>query len=120
MLAASSVNHHASWHGLTVRTLGSELCLLRVIVSPRLVDMWLQALVEVVCAHASVDNRHQNKDNSDDGEECQRSPRGEVITELGRLVHPHQLEKEVCQPAEVEKLREVSQSRPIGVQENIQ
>lgn len=105
MLAASSVNHHASWHGLTVRTFGSELGLLRVIMSPRLVDMRFQALVEVVCAHAGVDNRHKNENDGDNGKERQGSTRWEVITVLGGLVHPHQFEKEICQPAKVEKLQ---------------
>ena len=38
--------------------------------------VWLQTLVEVVCAYTGVDNRHDNQDNGDDGEEGQRPSSG--------------------------------------------
>lgn len=56
------------------------------------VDVRLQALVEVGRAQASVDNGQHNQNEGDDGEECERSPSGEVFFEEVGLVHSDELE----------------------------
>lgn len=68
-----------------------------------LIDVRLQATVEVVRAHACVDDRDHNQDNSDDGEEGHRGPSGPIEGGRHRVVHAVQLEAEVGQSGEEEQ-----------------
>jgi hypothetical protein len=70
--------------------------------SPR--DIRHQPLVEVVRAHASVHNRHDNQNDGDNGERCQFFPRAQVETAVAGGVHADHLKDEVGQAAEIEEL----------------
>ena len=65
--------------------------------------MRLQAPVEVVRAHASVDDGDHDQDEGDDGEEGHRGPGGQILRERGRRVHSVQLEAEVGHGGEEEQ-----------------
>lgn len=77
--------------------------------------MRLQSLVEVMGAGDSVGDGKKNQYDGDDGEECERSSCGLIIRGIIFLVHPDELEQEICESTEVEELEEkvdVSWSMP--------
>lgn len=67
--------------------------------------MWLQSLVEVVRAHASIDDGQNNENERDDGEEGQRPSGGKIFLEPARLVHPDKLEQEIRHRSKIEELK---------------
>lgn len=88
---------------------GGQLGGLLLWASPLLVDVRLQAAVEVVHAHAGVDNGDHDQNEGDDGEESQRWAGRQVLREGGLGVHAEQLEAEVGHSCEEEKLNPVRQ-----------
>ena len=66
--------------------------------------MRFQALVEVMHAHASVDNSHNDENEGDDGEKRQGPLRLEVFLVRVLVVNAVQLEQEICQRSKVEEL----------------
>ena len=62
-----------------------------------LVNVWLQALVEVMCADARNDNGHKKQDDGENGKGCQRLPGGLVVflAIKVRNIHANKLEEEV-------------------------
>lgn len=87
--------------------IGRQLGGLLLRAAPLLVDVRLQASVEVVDADASVDNGNHNQNESDDREESHRRASRQVLREGGRSVHAEQLETEVGHSREEEKLGSV-------------
>lgn len=69
-----------------------------------LVDVRLQTSVEIVHAHAGVDNGDHNQDEGDDSEEGHRRASRQVLRERGRRVHAEELEAEVGHGCKKEKL----------------
>ena len=66
--------------------------------------MRLQSLVEVCHTHGGVDDGQYDEDDGNDGEECQGSSGRQVFPEPVGLIHPDELEKEICHGGKVEKL----------------
>ena len=64
--------------------------------------MALETGAEVAHADPSVNDGQDNEDDGDDGESSQRSSHSVVVLAVARLVHAHQLEKEVGECAEIE------------------
>lgn len=61
-----------------------------------LVDVWLQAAVEVVHTYAGIDNRDDDQEQGDDGEECHRGTSRQVLTECSLIVHAEEFEAKVA------------------------
>lgn len=80
------------------------IVLLAVLGDGLVVDMRLEALVEVVCACARNNDGEDEKENGQDGESGQRFPRRQVLFLAGRArdEHADELEKEVAECDEVE------------------
>jgi hypothetical protein len=75
-----------------------------VVLDGLVVDVGLEALVEVVCAHACNDDGEDEQKNGEDGKGCQRFARRLVVVlsvEI-RNVHANQLEQEVGHGDEVD------------------
>jgi hypothetical protein len=108
------VDHHTRWHFLAFR-IQAKFCRFFLVVgllgSP---DVRLKTLVEVRSAHNSVDDRSDNQNQSNHREEGQRSSGRKILKILGRLIHPHELEKEIGQGTNVQKLYSVSTGRLLG------
>lgn len=69
-----------------------------------LVDVWLQASVEVVHTNASVDDGDHDQNEGDDGEESHRWTGRQVLREGGLGIHSEQLKAEIRHSREEEKL----------------
>lgn len=61
--------------------------------------------MEIVRAHTSVDDGHDNENECDDREESQRSSSKEIFLKSPRLVHPDKFEEEVRHRAEIKELK---------------
>ena len=96
-----SVDHHPRRD--LAGDVGGELGCLLLGGASLLVDVRLQATVEVVCAHACVDDGDHDQDKSDDGEEGHRGPSGQIEGGRKRVVHAVQLEAEVGHGGEEEQ-----------------
>lgn len=68
------------------------------------VNVWLQALVEVVRADARNDDGHEKQDDGENGKCCQRLPGGLVIFLAIQIrnIHANELEEEVGERNEVD------------------
>lgn len=99
------INHHSRRHlaGNVGGQFGGLFCLFTGLLP---VDMRLQPLVEIVRAHASVDDSHDNENECDDREEGQRSSSKKILLESARLVHPDKLEEEIRHRAKIKELTE--------------
>ena len=75
---ARSIDHHPSRH-LSASDVGQLGGLFGLFAALLPVDVRLQALVEIVHAHAGVDDGQDDQDQGDDGEEGQRPPGGQVL-----------------------------------------
>lgn len=84
------------WHLGTIRLVACHRLL---------VNMWLQALVEVVCADARNDDGHEKQDDGENGKRCQRLPGGLVVFLAIQIrnIHANELEEEVGERNEVDK-----------------
>lgn len=60
--------------------------------------------MKITYAHAGVDNGHNNQNQCDHSGKGKRSPDGKVFSVFRRLVHPDELEEEVCRCTKIEKL----------------
>ena len=69
-----------------------------------LVDVGLEAAVEIVDAQAGVDNGHRDQDQSNDSEKGHGIQGGEVKGHRFRVVHAIQLEAEVGHGSEEQEL----------------
>ena len=79
--------------------------MLIIVTAPALaIDVRLQALVEVVSAHASNDDGDNEQQDGEDGEAGERLAGGHVVLEASRArdVHADELEQEVGQGDEVD------------------
>lgn len=92
------VNHH-SRRNLAVDVLG-ELGSFLLGSGLLLVDMRLQATVEIVHADARDDNRDDNQNQGNDGKECHRGTSRQVLGERRRSVHAEEFEAEIPQGRE--------------------
>lgn len=86
---------------------GAELGGLLLLLVLLLVDVGLQAAVEVVDAQAGVDDSHRDQDESNDSEEGHGVQGGEVKGHRFRVVHAEQLEAEVGHGSEEQELVEL-------------
>ena len=68
-------------------------------------NMRLQPLIEVMCAHASHDNRSNDEHERDNCETRQRLAGGEIISDtlFASSIHADEFEEEVGQGAEVDE-----------------
>lgn len=84
------------WHLGTVRLVARHRLL---------VNVGLQALVEVVCADARNDDGHEKQDDGENGKRCQRLPGGLVVFLAIQIrdIHANELEEEVGECNEVDK-----------------
>ncbi len=81
-----------------------DLLVLALDFSPR--DVRLEPSVEVVHAHAGVDDGDDDEDDGDDGEGCQRRASVAVLLALAVvLIHSDELEEEIGEGDEVEELQ---------------
>ena len=100
---SGSIDHHPIGH--LASNVRRQLCgLLRLFAGLFPIHVRFQALVEIVHTHASVDNSHNNENEGDDGEECQRPLRLEVFLIRVLVVNAVQLKQEICQRSKVEEL----------------
>lgn len=60
--------------------------------------------MEVGHTHGGVDDGQHDENKGNNGEECQGSSGRQVFLEPGGLVHPDELEKEICHGGKVQKL----------------
>jgi hypothetical protein len=77
---------------------------LAVVLNGLVVDVRLEALVKIVCAHACNNDGENEKENSEDGKGGQRLARGLVVVLAVKVgnVHAHELEQEVGHGDEVD------------------
>lgn len=101
-LLKRSIDHHPGRD--LARDIGGEFGVLFLWATLLLVDVRLQASVEIVHAYASVDNGDHNQDERDDSEEGHRRASRQVLRERGRRVHAEELEAKVGHGCEEEKL----------------
>lgn len=100
-IGTQSIDHHSGGDlALDIGELG------RLLLGPYLLilDVGLEAVVEVVDAHARVGNGNHDEDQGDDGEEGHRWPSGDVQVGSCLRVHTEQLEDEVCHSRKEEEL----------------
>lgn len=67
-------------------------------------DVALESTIEVVHAHARVDDGDDDQDQGDDGENGELLAYGDVPDLLRRLIHPDELEEKVRRCGEEERL----------------
>ena len=63
-----------------------------------------ESLSEIVQTDKGVDDGDDDEDQGDDGEGGERSSNGNVLFFLTRLIHPDELEQEICQSGKVDEL----------------
>lgn len=68
------------------------------------VDVGFEATVEVVDAHARVNDGHHDQREGNNGEEGHRGTSGKIVDSGERRVHAVELEAEVCHGSEEKEL----------------
>lgn len=97
------INHHAVRH-LARNSRGQLSRLLGFFATLLPVDVGLQTLVEIVHAHARINDGHDDQNEGDDREEGQRPPGRQVLLVCLWSVHANELEQEIGHCSEVKQL----------------